>query len=94
VDSRTNIAGSCEWAGITTVELAARDTRTGADYYDEFNCVSYAGVSDIFPESDYSVALYAYAANDVLVTSYTFTQPFPVYPDQTTNIPPISLMVP
>lgn len=95
-DSRTGRDASCEWAGITLVTLATQDIHTKEVFYDDFNCVDYAGISAPFVESDYSVALYAYTdpSSNTPATSYAFPVSYPVYPNETTQLPLVSLYYP
>ena len=88
VDSRTNIEGDCQWAGISEVELAARDTYTGEDHYFSFDCNAYQGVSYPLVESEYAVALYGYSPTGEGLSYVTWPTgtTFPVYGGETTPV--------
>ncbi len=91
VDSRTGLQGDCQWAGISEVEMAARDVNTGQDHFFPFDCYAYQGLSYPLPESDYAVALYGYAPTGELVGQgvWDYGVTFPVYWDSTTPVPGI-----
>lgn len=96
LDSRTYGGTSCERANINLITLGAHNARTGKDYYTDFNCVDYHGISYGEPVGDYTVALYAYAPGDDVnpVAGTALPVTYPVDPDYTTPVPTISIVVP
>lgn len=86
VDSRSGVQGSCEWAGISEVELGLRDVYTGDIEYIPFDCTAYQGTSYPLPESNYGVALDAYSITNQLITRYEFQGEIPVYSGRTTPL--------
>ncbi len=60
---------ACADAGVTTVNMVARNLTTATDYSFDFDCVNYGGQTPVLPSGQYAVTLRLLRADGVEVSS-------------------------
>jgi len=83
---------TCSGAGAATVDLDLQDT-AGNSYHYTFTCSDYQDTSDPLPPGDYTVAVRAYDANDVLLSEWDAPITYPIYAGSVTQLPNVVLQV-
>jgi len=89
----TGGAATCSGAGAATVDLDLLDT-AGNSYHDTFTCSDYQDTSEALPPGDYTVAVRAYDANDVLVSEWVSSpSAYRINAGSVTQLPDVVLQV-
>jgi hypothetical protein len=83
---------TCSAAGAATVDLDLQDTR-GYSYHDTFACSDYQDTSRPLSPDDYTVAVRAYDANDVLLSEWVGPSTYHIYAGSVTQLPDVVLQV-
>ena len=84
---------TCSAAGVVTVDLDLLGIHNNQEYHDTFNCSDYQGTSEPLPPDDYTVAVRAYDAGDVVRSTWPAPSSYHIYSGSVTSLPDVVLLV-